>query len=374
MSNLNSLSNNNLNNKKNVLSKFKSGRNYSNLIGIVIAIVSLVIIIMLLYKLNVTYQANKVANTVTITIEKNMFDCKNNHKIIDAGILKKSAIGNEYNLSFWIYVSDLQHNYLDNKNVLTKGDITDHITDTNKKPIHINPRIYIPAKSQSLHFEFELENFLDPGEGCYHIDKTPTYSLAPEFSNSPALSNLECQSIHHEKDYYALSKPIETENSKLVRCIGLSEDDVVFSSPQHQTNNKDCINANSPSQSKDYTHGSDNYTYIHKTSGTGDETCIIENLPLQKWNCISMNVHNNMCDVFLNNKLEVSTAYSGSIKPNDLPLIMGAIDTRGDAGFDGYLSNVQYSNYAITVGDVNRYFKQGPKIVKGFKETIKSFF
>ena len=32
----------------------------------------------------------------------------------------------------------------------------------------------------------------------------------------------------------------------------------------------------------------------------------IENIPLQKWNFVSINVHNNYCDVFFNDELNIN--------------------------------------------------------------------
>jgi hypothetical protein len=366
---MNSLSNNS-NNKKNVVSNSKSnsGGKYKNLIGIIIAAVAFVIILYLLHKLRVTYQANRLPDATTVTLLKYVFDCKNNHKNIDNGLIPKSAIGNEYNLSFWIYINNLQHNYIDNKNVIVKGDILNHIDNTNIPPEHVNPRIYIPKKTHQMKFEFKLENYLDPSVGCYDRG-----GLATEFSESPSETDIDCKNKIDGgiDEYYALSEPSKVGNIVTAKCIGLSQGEL---DSFDKVDNNNCYNDMGTSASGTYEYGSDTHMYVQRTGISQEEDCKIDNLPLQKWNCISMNVHNNICDVFLNNKLEVSTEFKGSIKPNTFPMILGSIDNKGDSGFDGYLSNIQYTNHALPVGDINQYFKDGPKIMKDFKDSVKSMF
>jgi hypothetical protein len=174
MNNLNSLNNNsganNFNNKKGSKFKFKDvlkKKNLMTVVGVVIAIIALVIIGIVLHKLRATYNANQLKGVQEVQLLKYLFDCKDNQEIIDGGSFPHPAIGNEYNLTFWIYVNNLLHEYQEDKNVLIKGDIADSI-ESGANPSVKNPRIYIPKNSNSLKLEFQEEGLNeDDVLGCY---------------------------------------------------------------------------------------------------------------------------------------------------------------------------------------------------------------
>ena len=106
MNNLNSLSNNNSSSggKKGTL--FPKGK-YTNLAGIIIGVIALIVILIVLHKISQAYQANKIADKTEVVLQKYMFDCMNNQRIIDNDLMPAPAIGNQYNLTFWFYINDL---------------------------------------------------------------------------------------------------------------------------------------------------------------------------------------------------------------------------------------------------------------------------
>ena len=96
----------------------------------------------------------------------------------------------------------LGFNYQGDKNMMVKGDIIKHLEDTSKPPVTVNPRIYIPGSSNSLMFEFEVDYFLDEKEGCYPLQPNL-------FAEAPAEVDMDCYQTHSDKDYYALTAPLQ---------------------------------------------------------------------------------------------------------------------------------------------------------------------
>ena len=85
--------------------------------------------------------------------------------------------------------------------------------------------------------------------------------------------------------------------------------------------------------------------------------CDIENFPLQRWVNVNVALHNNVLDVFFDGALKKSTILKGA------PLA-----TTGDLlicpslGFNGYLSNMKYSNVSLGVDKIMAMYKAGPTL------------
>lgn len=124
-------------------------------------------------------------------------------------------------------------------------------------------------------------------------------------------------------------------------------------------------------------YGNANHMYVKRTSMPAEEKAEIKNVPIQRWNHVSINVHNNITDIFFNGQLELSTEHKGSIKPNTFPLILGAIDSKGESGFNGYVSDLVYTNYVLSEADIlgaGTVYSKGPSIMKSAGVSIKSIF
>ena len=556
MNNLNSLSNNNSSNggkKGTLLPKGK----FTNLAGIIIGVVAFIIILIVLHKMRQAYRANKLPGKTEKVLQKYMFDCMNNQKIIDNDLMPAPVVGNQYNLTFWFYINDLEFNYAGNKNIMVKGDIIKHLEDTSKPPVTVNPRIYIPAYSNSLMFEFEVDHFLDEQEGCYPLE--PKF-----FAEAPAEVDMDCYQTHSDKDYYALTAPLQDAEDSTIRglCTGLissqldgldkteSEKDCLpnldkllqkkvlpyftpemkkfttFRDDTHLTDelktelntlkgtsdeeiktqttdlhdtivkvkttagdintklddietdlgtlkgdmsksnvdkikpkvktlfdvyvnikpdakklkvlmslsnitklktlittyNKDAAVAGSSLLTKteldnlteeklnpiatnldslndliietrklygtlqsfendmmqhNPNYGNADHMYVKRTSMPAEEKAEIKNVPIQRWNHVSINVHNNITDIFFNGQLELSTEHKGSIKPNTFPLILGAIDSKGESGFNRYVCDLVYTNHVLSEADIlgaGTVYSKGPSIVKSTGDSIKSIF
>ena len=87
------------------------------------------------------------------------------------------------------------------------------------------------------------------------------------------------------------------------------------------------------------------------------ETCDIENFPLQKWVNVNISLRSNVLDIFLDGTLHKSCILSG------FPIInKGDLYICKDGGYNGYLSNLKYSNKALPTGEIMRIYKNGPTL------------
>ena len=85
------------------------------------------------------------------------------------------------------------------------------------------------------------------------------------------------------------------------------------------------------------------------------ESCDVGNIPIGKWvNVIAVIINKNI-DVYINGQLKKRCKFKGLPKQN-----FGDIYITNWQGFDGFLSQVRYFNYAIPFFKVEQILKQGP--------------
>lgn len=75
------------------------------------------------------------------------------------------------------------------------------------------------------------------------------------------------------------------------------------------------------------------------------ETCQINNVPLQTWTNIIMSVYNRTLDIYLDGKLVKTCILSGV--PNISPVVGKDIYVTPGGGFSGWTSNFQYYNNSL---------------------------
>lgn len=88
--------------------------------------------------------------------------------------------------------------------------------------------------------------------------------------------------------------------------------------------------------------------------------CEKENVPLQRWININISQYNNIIDLSVDGKLEVSYAAPGApimTHKNNLYVC-------NDGGFNGYIANLKISNQALTISEIYDIYKSGPVISK----------
>ena len=93
-------------------------------------------------------------------------------------------------------------------------------------------------------------------------------------------------------------------------------------------------------------------------SGAQDvDICEIKNFPLQRWVNLNITMRNNVIDVFFDGALKKSCILKGFpvLSNNDMLICP-------DGGFNGYISNMKYSNKALAVSKIESMYKSGPTL------------
>ena len=116
--------------------------------------------------------------------------------------------------------------------------------------------------------------------------------------------------------------------------------------------------------------GSQEYMYVSSTSSNqSQKPCELKLMPLERWNHITINVHGNICDLFFDGKLYRTCVLSAPPILNNNPIIIG-----NKGGFNGYVSNVVWSNKALHPGDIHQRYLRGPRLRLTFRERLTYFF
>ena len=94
-----------------------------------------------------------------------------------------------------------------------------------------------------------------------------------------------------------------------------------------------------------------------QTGAQDVDVCDIENFPLQRWVSINLTMRNNVIDVFFDGELKKSFVLKGFpvLADNDILVCP-------DGGFNGYISNMKYSNKALSVESIKSMYKSGPTL------------
>lgn len=94
-------------------------------------------------------------------------------------------------------------------------------------------------------------------------------------------------------------------------------------------------------------------------------SCDVTNIPIQRWVQVSIILWNTTTDVYINGKLARSCTHPS------IPLLMSDANvyTSQGGGFNGYISKLQYFNYALDALKVYKLYLKGPipKKILGIK-------
>ena len=86
-----------------------------------------------------------------------------------------------------------------------------------------------------------------------------------------------------------------------------------------------------------------------------NEGCDIQNIPLQKWCCITYVLNTRTVDIYINGKLERSCVLKGVPHVNNSPLKVCQ-----NGGFYGQISRLQYFAKAINPNKIKQIYREGP--------------
>lgn len=216
-SNLNNKFNNAMSNNNNFSNKggvTKSKFSFKDLLkkkklvlvlGGVFLLIIIAVIIIIIIQLTKTYKNNKLRGITELVVLNKMYDCRNNSEHMIISGFPEYVIGNNYNLTFWIYINNLKHNYNEKKFIITKGDISNDGDKTEGFP-KSNPSIFMEEKSNTMVFRFQTLKGAADYRGCY-----PT-------TNRLLLNKLEetLQGRYLEKS----SKQLEITDNELLKTKG----------------------------------------------------------------------------------------------------------------------------------------------------------
>jgi hypothetical protein len=129
----------------------------------------------------------------------------------------------------------------------------------------------------------------------------------------------------------------------------------------HKGNNN--INAdglNTPNNSPGlYIDKSDNsLKVVMNTFSSVTETIKVPNIPRNKWINVIIRCQNRKIDVYINGLIAQSYELSAVPKQN-----YGNVYVGQNSGFPGYISNLWYYNYALSIGEIQRLNYFGPSTV-----------
>lgn len=81
----------------------------------------------------------------------------------------------------------------------------------------------------------------------------------------------------------------------------------------------------------------------------------VPDIPLNKWVNVIIRCQNTKLDVYINGTITRSLTLNGVPKQN-----YGDVFVAMNGGFDGYISNLWYYNYALGIADINGIINKGP--------------
>jgi hypothetical protein len=94
---------------------------------------------------------------------------------------------------------------------------------------------------------------------------------------------------------------------------------------------------------------------VMNTFNVINEEILIPDIPLNKWVHVLLRLENRNLDVYINGSIARSANLTGVPKQNYGDVFVGL-----NGGFDGYVSNLWYYDYALTISEINRLMKKGP--------------
>lgn len=203
----------------------------------------------------------------------------------------------------------------------------------------------------------ELQKLMDNPDNSakYKDDKYNFYGMTGSYSGSGDNSSKNmCYSSYAAIPTNIFSK-IKTDKDKSPNKKG---------SDYKKLEDKDCVYDN-----KNYGLGSPNTMFIHSMKkDTGLEEVEIKNMPLQRWVNVTLQVHNNIIDIFMDGLLhKTHIIEQGAVKPNDDNIIIGST-----GGFDGYVSRIIWANKALHPGEIYEKYKEGPRISLSITDKLKN--
>ena len=301
------------------------------------------------------------------------------YNVIDKSKIPVSAQGNEYSISYWMFIRDYNYRYGSNKTVLFRAD---------KDNIESNPSIFLQPTSNDLTIKVQLQSNTvnnnnknlqnpaldtDPNVENFRVSLPIQYFNRKSFNSSNVSGNTvnnnndnNNYNLNSNEAEYFEDTTITTASPSLLTPSAQPVGDVNSRLDKMEVQIQKLV-------SSQPTASSDN------TQAMGDETtanmpimydeCTVQNIPIQKWTHVVVSVFNNNIEVYIDGRLKKSCALRGFPKPNLYNMHVCA-----NGGFDGFISDIEYSNMTMPSDDIYNKYKMGPQLNPGFLGSIKNGF
>ena len=96
-----------------------------------------------------------------------------------------------------------------------------------------------------------------------------------------------------------------------------------------------------------------------------NEETVIPDIPLNKWVNVIIRCQNNKLDIYINGTITRSVQLLGVPKQN-----YGDVFVAANGGFNGYISNLWYYNYALGTSEISNISTKGPNTTLTSKSSI----
>jgi len=107
-----------------------------------------------------------------------------------------------------------------------------------------------------------------------------------------------------------------------------------------------------------YIDGKDNsFKIIMNTFKSINEEIKVPNIPRNKWLNVIIRCQNTKLDVYVNGLIAQSYQLNSVPKQN-----YGNVHVAGNGGFPGFISNLSYYNYALSISEIQRLNNYGPNL------------
>ncbi len=316
---------------------------------ILIYIVIAIIIIYIIYWIYKQYSAENRVYFTKVKLLENQNDATV-YKIIDKNKIPTSVQGNEYAISFWVFVKDYNYRYGSNKSILYRAD---------KENIQSNPYIYFNPTSSDITIKVQVQGNSD----------TTTQQAVRSTSGTPSTDRFQDVYLYNASNYVksnisgnliegftvppttptptSAAQPLSNYNTRLDRL-------------EYQIGS--LLNPTTPPPASTSTTKTQSPEIMY-------DECTIQNIPIQKWTHLVFSVYNNNIEIYLDGKLHQTCALKGYPVPN-----LFNMHVCPNGGFNGYISNLEYSDMSLPIDTIYSMYKDGPKLESTFVDTLKGFF
>lgn len=320
------------------------------------------VMVVIVYIIMSVYAFYKKNRSVTFDI-KQLLPKEHNadqYIIIDKSNIPLSAQGNEYSISFWMFIKDYNYRYGSNKTILYRGD---------KANTESNPYIFLHPKTNDMTIKVQLQTDTIVGRpSTQSVNVREGFQPMPfEYFNASNISGNTVSESFNPTDAAGNPLPTDPTNSSSSAPVG----DVNSRLERIETQMQRLIGMrpeSTPTPSGGNTSSSSNSGKSEEMPVTYDE-CVVENIPLQKWTHVVVSIFNNSVELYLDGRLYKTCSLKGFPKPN-----MQNMHVCANGGFNGLISNLEYSNMTLPAEEIYRKYLMGPESTVGFLGAIGDFF